>query len=232
MARVARRFRLLRRDRDGTTVLECNDADGYAMLFIAKDGSQRIHEVGGICGYCALGRPCPLPGHPRRDRDGSVQRPEPGTATESPTRIATSSQSVAVPTPAPSPAPTPAPVAEVSVADSDVVKPIRRLVPRVAHHAPVVEPEPADDPVTRDARAVGQSVWFRGGRHRNAIFQGQGTMHADAVLARAVERGWLSVNAEGVVAPATVNPAATMPVDTRSAKERAMAWGPGPGGDW
>jgi hypothetical protein len=57
-------------------------------------------------------------------------------------------------------------------------------------------------------------------------------MAVDELLGYAVERGWLSVNAEDIVAPGTVNPVQVMPVEPRSRRERVMAWGPGPGRDW
>jgi hypothetical protein len=56
-------------------------------------------------------------------------------------------------------------------------------------------------------------------------------MYADRLLAYAVERGWLRVDAEGIVSPGTESPAKTMP-DTRSRREKVLAWGPGPGADW
>jgi hypothetical protein len=197
-ARVAKRFRLLRRRNDGSAVLESSDADGYAMLFVKPDGSRFIHEVSGICPDCVMARHARAD-CPRGDRESAVKRPVPVAE------------------------PSPAPVADVPVAEP--VKPKRTVV----ELKPV--PDPADEALERDARSVAQSVWFRGGRHRNQLLQGQSQMYADRLLAYAVERGWLRVDAEGIVSPGTESPAKTMP-DTRSRREKVLAWGPGPGADW
>jgi hypothetical protein len=60
MSQVAKKFRLLRRNADRSAVLEANDAEGWAQLFVKRDASKFVHEVDGICGDCALGRHKPL----------------------------------------------------------------------------------------------------------------------------------------------------------------------------
>ena len=56
MSRVARKFHLLRRHDDGTTVFECNDAEGYSQLSVHPDGSRSTYMIKGVCGDCMAGR--------------------------------------------------------------------------------------------------------------------------------------------------------------------------------
>jgi hypothetical protein len=209
MSRVAKKFRLLYRHGDGSAVFECNDAEGYGQLHIHADGSRSTYTVEGVCGDCMAGRharaDCPwrdVHGGVEHGRHG-VDQAQDGDDHQSDDRV------VGV---------VDAPVAGVPVADT------------------IAPAEPAPDPVSekldRDAQMVARSVWNRGGQHRNQLFQGRSQMSADALLARAVERRWLSVSSDGIVAPGTVNPVQVMPVVQRSRSERVMAWGPGPDRDW
>jgi hypothetical protein len=87
-----------------------------------------------------------------------------------------------------------------------VVKPIRRAEPPAEP-----APDPVDEKLDRDAQMVARSVWFRGGQHRNQLFQGRSQISADALLARAVAMQWVSARDDGMIVPGTVNPVPVMP---------------------
>jgi hypothetical protein len=71
VSRVAKKFRLLRRHPDGSTVHECTDESGYETLTTGPDGSRSTHMLEGICGDCFTGRHARAD-CPRRDRDTAV----------------------------------------------------------------------------------------------------------------------------------------------------------------
>jgi hypothetical protein len=95
----------------------------------------------------------------------------------------------------------------------------------------VMEPvPPVPDNVQRAAQRLAVMVWSSGSRLKSHLFQGLNPTSAEEYLSYAIRMNWVTVDGEsartGSVSP---NPPR---VDTRSRKEKRLAWGPSEGAWW
>jgi hypothetical protein len=179
MSRVAKHFRLLRRNEDRSSVLECTDAEGYALLTIHADGSRSMHMVEGVCGDCMAGRhahaDCPW-----RDRD---KAPVPERRTNWQQGVGDSLGEILKAQPPP----------YVSEPEPEPVKPKERA----NRHRRAKAPEPPADPLLDSAaRNIAKRVWsWPGGAMWPSQLWAIGTAEPEKrrVLEYGVKQGWFEV---------------------------------------
>jgi hypothetical protein len=239
--RVVKQYRLLYRSPDGSATFESvNDTEGSELLTVCPDGLTFSHVIVGLCSQCATGDVCGLgPDCPRvkseeRDRrfrmPAAVADPVPVVVADVgpiPERFVGSGPKVYVrPTVVEPQVPgrkrsrlrrgKGEPVSEAATGlEAAELEPL----PVVVEPAAVPEPPPVVDPLERQAREFGVTLW-NGDRILRSRFpagSGEALAHAEAM-------GWLRVS-EGLVVRGTEDP--RPPEPPVSEREQRSRWGPG-----